>query len=276
MSTHLDHFNSIILRKDERIDRLSKNRWIIQRAHGHRASSDDQLLAGLVVDHALAHQNLSSHDRWVLDLGSGKGTVSLLITNAIERVSCVGIEIFEQSYDQALRNRTLNNIDERYFPVLGDLRDRKILKKARAKIHSSQASKFDYIVGAPPFMPLGSGILPRDQQRAAGRFELNGGCESYLWAMRQLLSVHGIGLLLMDGNSEQRTLNACVDTQLTPRRLVRVLPYPNQPPTYVIIELSHTDEENASPLQIEEYSMRLKSSGSWSPWYTALLTQLKL
>ena len=183
---------------DESLDILNQKRWILQRKKGHKATTDDQLLAW--VGWMMISTSHTSPLVW--DLGSGKGTVSLLLTSLHEKLQCIGIEAFEQSYEQALRNCTLNQLQDRYFPYLGDLRDQTLCTHL-LQTHGSP----NVLCGAPPFMPLGSGVLPQDPQRAHGRFELNGGVESYVATYARIIQVvpQCIGVLLMDGQSEVRT-----------------------------------------------------------------------
>ena len=219
------------LERDERLDALCAGRWIIQRAKGHRATSDDQLLAWRLS--ALWREEKPPR---VLELGAGKGTVTLIHSAFASQATYVGIESLSESYLLSLKNRRLNRLEERFTPLCGDLRDPSVIQRA-LEIYP----EYDLICGAPPFMPLGAGVLPKDEQRARGRFELKGGVEDYFRAIARCLSprAESRGVILMDGKSHQRAL-AAISTipQLKLIRIIEVAPRPHLPPTYEIFEVA--------------------------------------
>ena len=93
-----------------------------------------------------------------------------------QRMRGHGVEAFEQSFKLALRNLRLNGLDHRM--TLVDV----------GVPHPSMAENRRAITGAPPFMRVGSGVLPKDAQRAAGQFELRGGVDDYFCAAAGMLS----------------------------------------------------------------------------------------
>jgi tRNA1(Val) A37 N6-methylase TrmN6 len=284
------------LEGDERLDRLCEGRAIIQRARGHRASTDDQLLAWALLreldEGALAHPSLDERgvsSPAVLELGAGKGTVTLWLSLHLTG-PFIGLEAFEESYHLSLKNRSLNGLEGVFSPLLGDVRDeesllraRRALKSARGEVQRGEREltkrteelssaealpRFELICGAPPFMKLGAGVLPKDPQRAAGRFELRGGVEAYIEAMRAcLVPGGGRACLLMDGLGERRALEVAARCELELVRLCRVSPRPSQPPTY-----SH-GERVTSP-QLELLAMRDEQGEGWSEAYLRVLQRL--
>ncbi len=233
---------------------LSKSLRILQRRKGHRATSDDVLLAWACID---AKPDALHY----LDLGSGKGTVALLVLDRLQHCSAVGLEAFEQSHLLAHRNARLNGLQSRYTPQLQDLRD----------WHPESAS-FDLIGGAPPFMPVGSGVLPRDPQRASGRFELRGGVEAYAQAAARGLTADGVAVLLMDGHGRTRGLAALQAADLHPFHLLAIGPRPDTPPTYWIFKASR----NALPVTESRMDMREIDGQSWSKDYRKVRRVLNL
>lgn len=237
---------------DETLDRLSATLKILQRRRGHRATSDDVLLAGIAC--AVAPQA-----RRMLDLGTGKATVALLVARRLPAVQIVGVEAFAQSHALALRNVALNGLTDRIDPRLGDLRAPAVL---------AGEPPFDLICGAPPFMPVGSGVLPQDPQRAAGRFELRGGVEAYAACAFEHLAPQGTVVLLMDGHGEDR-LRAALGKGL--RELIAIVPRPDRPPTYWV----GIAGASAAPTVVERV-MPMRLGATWSPEYAALRQALRL
>jgi tRNA1Val (adenine37-N6)-methyltransferase len=241
---------------DETQDRLTSKLRIIQKRRGHRAASDDMLLAWAA---ARARPDATR----VLDLGSGKGTVAMLLLQRLPRCRVIGLEALELSHDLALRNAGLNNLGDRWEPRLGDLRDPFIL---------AGEPSFDLITGAPPFMPVGSGVMPQDPQRAAGRFELRGGVREYAEAAARNLAPCGRVVLLMDGLEKSRTRaeKALAAAGLFTRTVTAVHPDPGRNPIYRILEAS---KESGSMTE-ESICLRLDAGKGFSPEYESIRREM--
>ena len=243
---------------DETMDRLGRTLYVIQKRHGHRAASDDVFLAW-------AAARVCPGAGRVLDLGSGKGTVAMLLLRRLPQCKVIGIEALEASHDLAVRNSILNGLENRYDPRLGDLRDPSVLVGE---------PPFDLITGAPPFKPVGSGTLPRDAQRAASRFELRGGAREYAEAASTHLAPHGTVVLLMDGleQSRVRAVEALTSVSLFPHLTIAVKPRPGRPPVYRILAAGR---KTGGTIEAS-LCMRLDVGSSWSQEYEAIRRDLDL
>jgi tRNA1Val (adenine37-N6)-methyltransferase len=242
----------VLIHPDETQDRLTSRIHIIQKRRGHRAASDDTLLAW-----AAARARLDAVR--ILDLGSGKGTVAMLLLQRLPHCRVIGLEALDVSHDLALRNAQLNALTDRWEPRLGDLRDPSLL---------AGEPPFDLVTGAPPFMPVGSGVMPGDTQRAAGRFEMRGGVREYAEAAARHLAPGGKVVLLMDGleQSRARAAQALAASGFFPRLFLAVRPRPGRNPIYWILEASI----KPGPAIEESLSMRLAAGSRFSPEYEAI------
>jgi tRNA1Val (adenine37-N6)-methyltransferase len=247
-----------IVNPDETLDDLARTLRIIQKKHGHRAASDDVFLAWTAA-------RVCPGAGRVLDLGSGKGTVAMLLLRCLPRCRVIGVEALAVSHDLARRNSILNGLETRYQPRLGDLRDPSVLVGE---------PPFDLITGAPPFKPLGSGTLPRDAQRAAGRFELRGGAREYAAAAAGHLAPNGKVVLLMDGleQSRVRAAEAYAAAGLFPHLIIAVRPRPGRPPVYWVM----TADRKAGDTVEESLCMRPEIGNSWSQEYDAVRKEMEL
>ncbi len=237
---------------DETLDRLTSEFSIIQKRKGHRVGSDDTLLAW-------AGTRACSEAVRVLDLGSGKGTVALLLLQRLPRCTVIGVEALQVSHDLAVRNAQLNDLTDRWVPHLGDLREPSIL---------AGELPFDLITGAPPFMPVGSGVLPVDPQRMAGRFEVRGGVREYAASAARHLALAGKLVLLMDGleRSRLRAEAAIEESRLSLHSVTAVLPRPGRKPTYWILVAGQKPE----PILRKSFSMRPETGGCFSVEFEAI------
>lgn len=242
----------MLIYPDETLDRLTSRLNIIQKRRGHRAASDDTLLAW-------AAARTCPDALRVLDLGSGKGTVAMLLLQRLPGCRVTGLEALEISHDLAVRNARLNALSDRWDPRLGDLRNPCVL---------AGESPFDLITGAPPFMPVGSGVMPEDPQRAAGRFELRGGVLDYAKAAVRYLAQGGKVVFLMDGleSSRARSVQALTAVGLPPNNVTVVHPFPGRDPIYRIFEAS---VEIGSTTEQSLY-MRINGKSAFTPEYEAI------
>jgi tRNA1Val (adenine37-N6)-methyltransferase len=242
----------MLIHPDETLDRLTSRLNIIQKRRGHRAASDDTLLAWA------AARTCPDAVR-VLDLGSGKGTVAMLLLQRLPGCRVIGLEALEISHELAVRNARMNALTHRWDPRLGDLRNPCVL---------AGEPPFDLITGAPPFMPVGSGIMPEDPQRAAGRFELKGGVREYAEAAVGLLAKGGKVVFLMDGIESSRALavQALTAVGLPPNNVTVVYPFPGRNPIYRIFEASSGSGSTTG----RSICMRIDGNSGFSPEYEAI------
>ncbi len=173
-----------------RRDRLSQHRQVLQRARGHRSGTDDIVAAWSAWS---ARPDASR----VLDLGCGHGTVTLLTSQLLAGSEFTGVEAQEVSAGLCRENMALNGLESRVTVHHADLRSL-----------DGSLGCFDLVTGTPPFMPPGSGVLPKDPQRAAARFELRGGIEEYSEAAAMHLAEDGRVSLVMDGAQDARCRHA--------------------------------------------------------------------
>lgn len=248
--------NDVEVHPDETLDRFTDALRILQKKRGHRAATDDTLLAWA----GGAAQPEASR---VLDLGSGKGTVAMLLLQQMPSCRVIGVEAEPVSHDLALRNRQLNGLAERWTPLLGDLRDSAVL---------DGEAPFDLITGAPPFMPVGSGTMPQDPLRAAGRFELRGGVADYVATAAQHLSASGVAVILIDGQGRDRAQGALEAAGLGLRRLVAVQPHPAGRQTYWILVAARGEADVVE----DTLTLRVAPGGAYSSCFEAVRRKLHL
>jgi tRNA1(Val) A37 N6-methylase TrmN6 len=247
-----------VVNPDETLDTFTRSLRIIQKRRGHRVASDDVFLAW-------AGFHASPEAKRALDLGSGKGSVAMLLLSRLPRCMVVGVEALEVSHELAVRNARLNGLEKRYEPRLGDLRDPSVL---------SGDPPFDLITGAPPFKQLGSGTLPKSEQRAASRFEFRGGVLEYAETASMHLAPEGKVVILMDGLEESRVRaeRSLRSFGLFPHLFLSVRPRPEHPPVYWIIEAGRMARSTTE----RSVAIRPKHGEAWSKEYEAIREEMDL
>jgi len=218
---------------DESLDLLSVRRRVLQRRAGHRSATDDLVAAWVG---ARARPDATR----VLDLGCGHGTVTLHLSELLDRAYFVGVEVNPVSADLARRNMQLNGLSERVEIFEADLR-------TLSGALGGAERRFDLITGTPPFMPLGSGVLAQDLQRRAARFELNGGIEEYCVTASRFLAPGGRVSMVMDAAQDARVHRAFESAGLDVERVICVVPREGKKPRYLAY-LGLARESGAAPL----------------------------
>lgn len=213
--------------------------WLIaQRKGGHRHSIDDVLTAWYAL-------RISPPVREHLDLGTGIGTVGLLTLWGMgpdARLTCV--EAQEISYRLLQANLDFNGLRQRVDCSLGDLRELALERK------------FPLITGSPPYFPSGSGVIPRDSQKAHARFELRGDVGDYAKAAVAHLGDGGWFVLCFPSPQKQRALDGIAAAGLKVVRLRDVIPRETLPPLFTLFACRHPRDFNGETTVEESLTVR--------------------
>lgn len=150
----------------ETLDAISGHFRLFQLQDGHRFSTDDILTAW----HGSTWCPTAAT---ALDLGSGIGTVGMIVAWRLPGARLVTVEAQPASVRLAMKSARFNGLsglDSRYEIRAGDFRDAGVLR---------DDERFDLITGSPPYFPPGAGVESDHPQKAACRFELRGTVADY-------------------------------------------------------------------------------------------------
>jgi len=173
------------------LDGLSAAFRIFQRKLGHRHSTDDLLTAWYALEHAPDAAR-------ALDLGTGIGTVGLLLVSALP-IELVCIEAQDISYRFLLENIAANGVGDRVRALHGDLRELAL------------PETFPLVSGSPPYFDPRAGIVPADSQKAHARFELRGDVADYAAAAKRHLAPGGTFVFCFPHAQAERAVTAAHD-----------------------------------------------------------------
>ena len=155
------------------LDGLTSTWRIFQRKKGHRHSTDDLVTGWYALEKSPA---VTRH----LDLGTGIGTVGLLVLSGMPGAHLTCIEAQDVSYRFLLENIRGNGLEDRVTTIHGDLRDLAL------------DERFPLVTGSPPYFDVSAGIVPADSQKAHARFELRGDVRDYARAAKRHLEDDGL------------------------------------------------------------------------------------
>lgn len=171
------------------VDGLTASWSIFQRRKGHRHSTDDLLTAWYALE------KFGERAPRILDLGTGIGTVGLLVLSRMNEdcvLSCV--EAQDISFRFLRENLAANGVEARVRATHGDLRE------------LSLDERFPLVTGSPPYFDVSAGIVPADSQKAHARFELRGDVRDYAKAAKRHLAPNGLFVLCFPWPQKERAL----------------------------------------------------------------------
>lgn len=140
---------------------------MIQPENGFRLGADSILLAQFL--------SLPKGAK-VADLGSGCGTLGLLLCASDAACAVTGVEIDGEAHRLALENIARNGLEGRLSSVPGDVREIRALLPA---------GSFSCVISNPPYFPAGSGTASRENAAARSEKTLSIGelCAAAAWLL---------------------------------------------------------------------------------------------
>ncbi|MBX7191835.1 MAG: methyltransferase [Sandaracinaceae bacterium] len=174
-------------------DAITADFRVYQRVRGHRYSLDDVLTAWVAARRA-------PEARQLLDLGSGIGSVAIMLAWRLPTARVATIEAQEISFALQARNVARNGLEARFTRAFGDFREPTV----RAQVGDG----LDLVTGTPPYFPADSTLCSSDSQRAHARVELRGGVEAYLEAAAACVREGGAVVLCADAKKPARVTGA--------------------------------------------------------------------
>ena len=163
------------LKEDEVLDDLEyKNLKIIQKTDGFKFGMDAILLTNF-------SKNIKKKAK-VLELGTGTGVISILLSEKTESNRIIGIEIQEQISEMAQRSVKLNHLEDKVEIINDDVKNiEKVLKK----------STFDVVVTNPPYKKKNTGIINDNEIKLISRHEITAKLEDFIKVGSNMLKSNG-------------------------------------------------------------------------------------
>ena len=176
----------------------------------------------------------------VMDLGAGCGTLGLLLCASNPGCTAEGLELQQNSVNQAEAVIRLNGLQERVTVSQGDLRQIRTLYAANS---------FDAVLSNPPYFPAGHGANAADEALAIARTELCCTLEDVCAAAAWLLKFGAPFYLVHKPERMCDLMNALRQNRLEPKRLRFVRHSPSAIPSLVLLESRLGGKPGLSMLQ---------------------------
>ncbi|HEX6243033.1 MAG TPA: methyltransferase [Polyangiales bacterium] len=203
-------------------DAIAGDFRITQRKYGHRYSIDDVLTAQIA---ASARPQAAR----CLELGSGIGSVLLMLAYRLPQASFVAVEAQRNSFQLLVHNVAQNGLTQRVTTLHGDLREQV----------TPELGSFDLITGTPPYVLPGQATPSTDAQRAFARQEYRGGVEDYVLAASRVLARGGSLSVCCDARRPDRVEQAALHSGLGIVSQCDVFPRSGRAALFSVFTLEH-------------------------------------
>lgn len=166
--------NNFYIEKLESVDKK-----IIVKDEGLKITEDALLLSNFVkrkLD-TCRKEDTGKNSDILLEIGSGQGTVSLLLSEVkiIEKIYAV--EIQESIFKHLNENIKINQLEDKIIGINEDIKDIQ--------------GEYGYIVSNPPYRKVSSGRLPENKSERISKYEVTLTLEELFMQIRRLLKNYG-------------------------------------------------------------------------------------
>ena len=166
---------------DDYIEKLeSVDKKIIIKDEGLKITEDALLLSEFVkkkLDNTKLKGDIMEGSGVLLEIGSGQGIISLLLSEikTIEKICAV--EIQESIFKHLNENIKINQLEDKIIGINEDIKDIQ--------------EEYGYIVSNPPYRKVSSGRLPENESERISKYEVTLTLEELFMQIRRLLKNYG-------------------------------------------------------------------------------------
>lgn len=208
------------LKENEVIDDLEfKGLKIIQNKNGFKYGIDSVLLSDFA-------KKIRKNAK-VLDIGTGTGIISILLSKKTESSQIVGIEVQEEVANMATRSVELNNLEDKI----------KIINDNILNIEKYfPAEYFDYVVTNPPYQKNNSGLKNENEKQLISRHEVLCSLEDIITKSFKMLRDNGTLYMVHRPERLVDILYLMRKHRLEPKEIRFVQSKAKEKPTLVLIK----------------------------------------
>ena len=228
---------------------------IFQYANGHRFSTDDVLTAWYATTCAprVVH---------AADLGSGIGSVALIVAWRLPGAMLVTVEVQAMSARLARKSVRYNGLESRFTIREGDLRDPAMFEGDEP---------FDLVTGSPPYFPPGTASEAAHPQAVPARIEMRGSVADYASTAARILAPGGLFAFVFPFAQRERAHDAIRENALVLLRRRDVIFKEGEEPSISLFAAGRAEDfpPQTEPLIESPLTIRLRN-GAMHPEYAAV------
>lgn len=174
----------------ETLDFLCGKWRIFQYARGHRYSTDDVLCAFYA-------STWAPRVARALDLGSGIGSIALMVAWRLPGAHVTTLEAQPASTRLARKSIAYNGVADRFTVLDGDLRSTAL-----------PDASFDLVTGSPPYWATTDALPAAHEQAIPARLEVRGTVDDYALAASRALAPGGVFVCVHQLSQHERVVRA--------------------------------------------------------------------
>ena len=158
---------------------------LIQKPEEFCYGVDAVLLADFAAKNVASAAVRNGTDVTAVDLGTGTGIIPVILSHKTGWDSITGVELQEGSYDRALRNIALNDLENRLNFINADVKD---FGEGWGK---DLKGKADVVTSNPPYTEGGGGLKSANSAKSIARHETTANLEDFIRCAAGLLKNKG-------------------------------------------------------------------------------------
>ena len=238
------------LKENERLDNLQYNNLkIIQYTNGFCFGIDSILISDFAKE--IRKNSIG------VDLGTGTGVISILLTAKTNLYKIYGVEIQADVAEMAKRSIELNHMQNKVEIIninLNEIEEGEGNKKL-------QRESFDFIVTNPPYKKLETGKVNKSQYKYISRHEITANLEDFIRTSKYLLKDRGSLYMVHRPERLADIIILMRKYKIEPKRVRFVHSKINKEPTLILIK----GVKNANPfLKIEKPLIIYNENGKYT------------
>lgn len=210
----------IELKENEVIDDLEfKGLKIIQNNNGFKFGMDSVILSDFA-------KNIKN-DSKILDIGTGTGIISILLSGKTKSSKIIGIEVQQEVADMAKRSVILNNLESKVEIINDNIKNIE---------NYFENNYFDCIVTNPPYQKNNTGLKSEDIKNLISRHEIECSLEDIIEKSFKVLKDKGEFYMVHRPERLVDILSLMRKNKIEPKELKFVYPKISEKPNLILIK----------------------------------------
>lgn len=155
----------------------SVNKKMVVEEKGLKITDDAILLSKFIKGYFDTNYKNTREKKTFLEIGSGQGVISLLLSETAIVSKIFAVEIQEEIFKILKKNVEINKLNDKIIPINKDIK--------------SIEGEYNFIFSNPPYKKINSGKMPRNEAERVSKHEVLLTLEELILEIKRLLKNHG-------------------------------------------------------------------------------------